>query len=68
MAHPDNNVQKALIELNDALCEWERSTGIQSVLVLREQGGFEHRAMSGKPVDDAGLSDEMMFDAILGGE
>ena len=65
MQHQDAAVQKALTELNDALCSWERDTGRQSVLILREQGGFEIRSMSGKPVELVeGLTDEMMFDAI----
>ncbi|NOT66369.1 MAG: hypothetical protein HOP06_10165 [Methylotenera sp.] len=66
MKHQDQKIQKTLTELNDMLCSWERDTGRQSVLVLREQGGFEHRSMSGKPIEsDAGLTDAMMFDAIL---
>lgn len=49
MEHPSDDVRQALIKLNDALCTWERATGRQSVLILREQGGFQHRSMSGKP-------------------
>jgi hypothetical protein len=48
--HPDREVSAAITRLTDALCTWERSTGRQSLFVLREQGGFVHRAMSGKPV------------------
>lgn len=54
--HPDSEVQAAIIQLCDRLCMWERATGRESVLVLREQGGFCFRADSGKPLDD-GLSD-----------
>lgn len=49
MEHLNEDVQTALIRLCDALCTWERSTGRESVLILREQGGFVFRAMSGKP-------------------
>lgn len=58
--HPDPDVNQALIRLNDALCQWERTTGRESVLIIREQGGWEHRSASGKPnvpkdVPDAAL-------------
>ena len=56
MVHPDNEIQLALVRLNDALCSWERSTGRESVLILREVGGFVHRSVSGKPVSN-GLDD-----------
>lgn len=55
--HPDHEVQSALIRLNDALCSWERETGRQSVLILREQGGYEHRSCSGKPGVPGDVSD-----------
>ena len=50
MMHPNEDVQRALVQLNDALCTWERSTGRQSVLILREEGGWSHRSQSGKPL------------------
>ncbi|MDD5705966.1 MAG: hypothetical protein PHR35_08580 [Kiritimatiellae bacterium] len=49
MEHPFQEINRALTVLNDALCKWERFTGHQSVLILREQGGFVHRSVSGKP-------------------
>ena len=49
--HPDEAVQHALTRLCDALCSWERATSRESVLILREQGGFAFRAVSGKPMD-----------------
>lgn len=61
MEHPDQEVRQALIRLNDALCAWERNTGRQSVLILREQGGFEHRAMSGKPGVPEYVTDEQLM-------
>jgi hypothetical protein len=53
MEHPSFNVQAAITRLLDELCEWERNTGRQSVLILREQGRFTLRAMSGKPVPES---------------
>ena len=50
MEHPNQEVRKALVRLCDALCSWERNTGLESVLILREQGGFQFRAQSGKPI------------------
>ena len=60
MEHPNDDVRQALIKLSDALCTWERSTGRESVLILRESGGFVYRAMSGKSnvpndIEDADL-------------
>ena len=64
MEHPDTEVQKALIRLNDALCTWERNTGRESVLIIREQGGFEFRSVSGKPTT-VDVPDEDLFNVIL---
>lgn len=52
--HPDEEVRQALGKLCDRLCGWERATGRESVLILREKGSpenFEFRASSGKPLD-----------------
>lgn len=57
MEHINRDVQAALVRLNDALCMWERATGRQSVLIIREQGGFVHRSLSGKPVPPRDLVD-----------
>lgn len=46
--HPSEEVNAAMVKLCDALCSWERSTGRESILILREPG-FCFRAMSGKP-------------------
>ena len=59
--HPDFDVQQAIIRLNDALCTFERSTGRQSVLIIREEGGFAHRSMSGKPGVPEDVSDEQLL-------
>lgn len=61
MEHPSERVQAALIRLNDEICSWERSTGRQSILILREQGGFEHRSASGKPNIPDDIEDELLW-------
>lgn len=68
MIHPDNDVQQALIRLDDALCSWERNTGRESVLILREVGGFVHRAVSGKPDVPEDIPDVELVCNILGGQ
>lgn len=62
--HPDREVQAAVTRLLDALCSWERSTGIRSVLVLREAGGYVIRAQDGKPID-IDCSDENLLSNLL---
>jgi hypothetical protein len=47
--HPDREVQAAIVRLADALCSFERATGIESVVIIRETSGFCARFMSGKP-------------------
>ena len=64
MLHPDRDVSQALIKLCDALCTWERSTGHESVLILREQGGFVFRAMSGKPTVPDDVVDAQLLQII----
>jgi hypothetical protein len=61
MEHIDSNVQKAIIRLSDALCSWERTTSRESVLIIREVGGFEYRAVSGKPNVPTDISDDDLF-------
>ena len=60
MIHPDPEVRAAIIRLSDALCQWERSTGRESVLIIREQGGFVYRAVSGKPDVSDGIVDAQL--------
>ena len=65
MEHPNEDVRQSLIRLNDALCTWERTTNRQSVLILREDGGFIHRSLSGKPYkNDVFPTDEELFKQV----
>lgn len=63
MFHRDERINDAIIKLSDALCEYERSTGIESILIIREHN-FVYRATSGKLVNDAIISDKMLIDMI----
>lgn len=64
--HPDPEVRHAIIRLNDALCSWERNTGRESLLILREVGGFVHRSQSGKPGIPDDISDAQLLGMITG--
>jgi len=61
MEHPDNEVRSAIIRLADALCMWERATGRESVMIIRERD-FQFRALSGKPT----IPDDMKDSEIMG--
>ncbi len=60
--HPCDDVERALVSLRDALCQWERSTGRKNVFILREEG-FCARVMDGCPVPE-GVSDAMLLQYI----
>ncbi len=62
MQHPDEEVRQAIIVLCDRLCSWERNTGIESILIIREQGGFVFRAASGKPGIPDDIPDAQLID------
>jgi hypothetical protein len=67
MEHPDEDVQRAITRLCDALCTWERMTGRRSILVLREEGGFVFRADSGKPGIPGDIPDAQLLEQISAG-
>lgn len=64
MIHPDEEVRRAIIKLSDALCQWERATGIESVLIVRERGGFVYRACNGKPGIDDDITDSEIVKSV----
>lgn len=64
MQHPDPEVRKALIRLSDALCSWERNTGRESVLILREKDGFVYRAVDGKPDVPDDIEDSQLLETV----
>jgi hypothetical protein len=62
--HLFNSVQQAITQLADALGEFERDTGIQSALIIRQGDGFEYRALSGKPIPDGVSDDDLLIQVI----
>lgn len=64
MMHSDGDVQQAITRLSDALCTWERATGIESVLIIRERN-FVYRAVNGKPSVPDDLTDSEIIETIL---
>lgn len=65
--HADEEINRALIKLCDALCSWERATGRESVLILRELN-FTYRAVNGKPNVPEDIPDERLIAMVVGGE
>jgi len=63
--HASEDVRAAITRLSDALCSWERNTGIESVLIIREKD-FVYRAINGKPNVPEDLSDDDIVKTILG--
>lgn len=45
--HPSPEVRKGLLALLDALCSWERSTGRENLLIVKDSIGCEYRSISG---------------------
>lgn len=50
--HPSEDVRAACVRLADALCSWERSTGRDNIVIIKDTAGFEYRALSGSPLTD----------------
>jgi len=65
--HPDPEVMAAIIRLSDALCQWERMTGTESVLIIREPK-WSYRAQSGKPCVPDFIPDIDLLDMVLESE
>lgn len=61
--HPDPEVMAAIIRLSDALCQWERATEIESVLIIRERD-WSYRAQSGKPNVPDWVEDKQLLEMI----
>ena len=47
--HKSDFVQQKIQELLDELCQYERSTSITSILIIRQMDGFCLRAVNGIP-------------------
>jgi len=67
MNHSSDYVQQKIQALLDQLCQYERSTGIESILIIRDKGGFCLRAVDGvqkfAPED---MSDQELLTAFGG--
>lgn len=64
--HQSDRVQTAIEALENELVEFERNTGRQSVLILREEGGFVRRSISGKPFCKTERTDLELVFAVIG--
>jgi hypothetical protein len=58
--HLSEDVNNAIKELQYAICQWERSTGRRSLLILKEEGGFNLRLDSGNPIPED-IPDEVLL-------
>ena len=61
--HPDPEVMAAIIRLSDALSQWERMTGIESALIIKESN-WSYRAQSGKPIVPDFVTDTQLLEMI----
>lgn len=57
-------MNRALIQLADALCEWERDTGKHSALIIRSND-FSYRALDGKPIDNLEITDSDIINLAI---
>lgn len=57
--HPSVDVKGAALQLLDALCSWERSTGRHNVVIIKDSIGVDYRTFDGAPVN------EYTSDAVL---
>jgi hypothetical protein len=55
--HPCPEVRAAAIRLLDALTSWERSTGRQNIVIIKDTVGCETRTLSAAPIPPD-ISDE----------
>ena len=58
--HKDREVQAAIIRLTDALCTWERETGREGILIIREDG-YCCRVQNGKCIVPDDIPDEQLL-------
>ncbi len=63
--HCSKRVDRALVELCDALAQYNHYTGRESVFVLRESD-YECRAISGKPVTLPDVADNTLWSNLIG--
>jgi len=61
--HPSDEVRAAAIRLMDALTTWNRNTGRENVVIIKDTVGCEIRALSGAPAP-ADISDAQLLEAF----
>lgn len=61
MKHTNRDIRQAITTLCDALCSYERITGIESILIVRQDDDFVFRADCGKPGISNDITDEMLL-------
>lgn len=63
--HPSEEVRAAAIRLLDALSTWNRGTGQENLVILKDTIGCEYRTLSGCPPAEE-ISDAQMLEAFEG--
>lgn len=61
--HPSEDVRAAAIRLLDALCQWERTTGRDNVVIIKDAIGCQYRSLSGAP-QPPDISDALMLEVF----
>lgn len=61
--HPCPEVRAATIRLLDALCTWNRNTGRENVVILKDTAGCEYRTLSGVPQPED-ITDAQLLEAF----
>lgn len=60
--HPDEGVRTTAIRFLDALTRWNRNTGRENVVIIKDTTGCQWRSLSGTPqLDD--ISDAQLLEA-----
>lgn len=59
--HRDREIRQLITALTDALCQYERNTGSENILIIRDDRGFQWRAINGKPDVPEDLEDAFLL-------
>lgn len=61
--HPSDEVRSAAIRLMDALTSWNRNTGRENVVIIKDTIGCEIRTLSGAP-QPSDITDAQLLEAF----
>ena len=64
--HRDPEIRNLITRLTDALCQWERDTGRENILIVREVDGFCWRTINGNPEIPIDLDDSFLLNRFGG--